>query len=293
MRQLNLAHYKPIINNQISRDNIFMSDATLFTGIDIGVPLNIFSNVFTNLHYGYDITSEKTILIQFLLGYYTYGRDRYNDALEYVASREKNELMIDVAQSKQELYTFIYNNRDRYNITLLSSFLAILYILLTSIDIQEELLYNLPFIPLFYLNGEYKSFKSLLGEFKAVYIGIMWCLASLVLPCVLYEHNYDILLYPQDYIPCILTLFATSNFADNKDIIEDRANNVDTIPVKYGVLKSNMISIIALAISCILLIENPNFENRVWINGIVELQNFATMGLIYNSSRHYNSIIEI
>ena len=52
-----MAHYKPIMNNQRSRHNIFMSDATLFTGIDIGVPLNIFSNVFTNLHYGYDITT--------------------------------------------------------------------------------------------------------------------------------------------------------------------------------------------------------------------------------------------
>ena len=112
----------------------------------------------------------------------------------------------------------------------------------------------------------------------------MWCLASLVLPCVLYEHSYDILNYPLDYIPCILTLFATSNLADNKDIDEDNSNGIMTIPVKYGITRSNIISFIALVISSLSLIENPHFENRIWINSVVELQNFAVMGLLYNST---------
>lgn len=255
-----------------------MNDANLFTGFDIGIPLNIFSNIFTNLHYGYDITSPKSVLIQFLLGYYTYGKDRYNDALEYIAEP------LAYNTTKQELYDFIYNNRDNYNITLSLSFIAIVYILLTSISNTDEIVYNLPFIPLFYLNGEYKSFKPLLGEYKAIYIGVMWCLASLVLPCVLYEHNYDILNYPLDYVPCILTLFATSNFADNRDIDEDKMNGIITVPVKYGITTANIVSFIALVISSLTLIENPHFENRIWINGFVELQNFAVMGLLYNST---------
>ena len=253
-----------------------MNDANLFTGFDIGIPLNIFSNIFTNLHYGYDITTPKSVLIQFLLGYYTYGKDRYSDALEYIANPYNS--------TKQELYDFIYTNRDNYNITLSLSFIAIVYILLTSVSKIDEIVYNLPFIPLFYLNGEYKSFKPALGEYKAIYIGIMWCLASLVLPCVLYEHSYDIVNYPLDYIPCILTLFATSNFADNRDIDEDKMNGIMTIPVKYGITHSNIISFIALVISSLTLIENPHFENRIWINGLVELQNFAVMGLLYNST---------
>ena len=164
------------------------------------------------------------------------------------------------------------------------SFIAIVYILLTSVSNTDEIVYNVPFIPLFYLNGEYKSFKPLLGEYKAIYIGIMWCLASLVLPCVLYEHNYDILNYPLDYLPCILTLFATSNFADNRDIDEDKMNGIMTVPVKYGITTANIVSFIALVISSLTLIENPHFENRIWINGFVELQNFAVMGLLYNST---------
>ena len=258
------------------KNSPIMNDANLFTGFDIGIPLNIFSNIFTNLHYGYDITTPKSVLIQFLLGYYTYGKDRYSDALEYIANPYNT--------TKQELYDFIYTNRDNYNITLSLSFIAIIYILLTSVSDKEQIVYNLPFIPLFYLNGEYKSFKPALGEYKAIYIGIMWCLASLVLPCVLYEHSYDILNYPLDYIPCILTLFATSNLADNRDIDEDTSNGIMTIPVKYGITRSNIISFIALVISSLSLIENPHFENRIWINSIVELQNFAVMGLLYNST---------
>lgn len=253
-----------------------MNDANLFTGFDIGIPLNIFSNIFTNLHYGYDITTPKSVLIQFLLGYYTYGKDRYSDALEYIANPYNT--------TKGELYDFIYTNRDNYNITLSLSFIAIIYILLTSVSDKEQIVYNLPFIPLFYLNGEYKSFKPSLQEYKAIYIGIMWCLASLVLPCVLYEHSYDILNYPLDYVPCILTLFATSNLADNRDIDEDNTNRIITIPVKYGIFRSNIISFIALVISSLSLIENPHFETRIWINSIVELQNFAVMGILYNST---------
>lgn len=253
-----------------------MNDANLFTGFDIGIPLNIFSNIFTNLHYGYDITTPKSVLIQFLLGYYTYGKDRYNDALEYIANPYNT--------TKQELYDFIYTNRDNYNITLSLSFIAIIYILLTSVSDKEEIIYNIPFIPLFYLNGEYKSFKPALREYKAIYIGIMWCLASLVLPCVLYEHSYDILNYPLDYVPCILTLFATSNLADNRDIDEDTSNSIMTIPVKYGITRSNIISFIALVISSLTLIENPHFDNRIFINSCVEIQNFAVMGLLYNST---------
>jgi len=266
---------KPRLSTRIKKQPI-MNDANLFTGFDIGIPLNIFSNIFTNLHYGYDITTPKSVFIQFLLGYYTYGKDRYSDALEYNASPYNT--------TKEDLYNFIYTNRDNYNITLSLSFIAIIYILLTTVSDTEQIIYNLPFIPLFYLNGEYKSFKPVLGEYKAIYIGIMWCLASLVLPCVLYEHNYNIIYYPLDYVPCILTLFATSNLADNRDIDEDTSNGIMTIPVKYGITYSNIISFIALVISSLTLIENPHFENRMWINSIVELQNFAVMGILYNAT---------
>ena len=52
-------------------------------GTVLGVPLTIIQDVFTNLHYGYNIITLKMVGLQCLIGYYTYGKDRYKDALEY------------------------------------------------------------------------------------------------------------------------------------------------------------------------------------------------------------------
>lgn len=247
----------------------------LFSGLDIGIPLNIFSNIFTNLHYGYDITTPKIIGIQFLLGYYTYMKDRYGDAIEYYENPFNT--------SKIEFYNYIYNNREIYQLTIFLSYIMFSILLLTNNNGNDiSILY--PFLPLLYLNGEYKNYKPSLNAIKPIYIGIMWTLASVILPCVIHEHNYNIMNYPLDYMPCFLTLFATSNFADVKDIAEDKINNITTLPIAIGEKKSNLISLIALSLSSILLIENPNFDNRIIINSIVELQNFGIMYLLYNNS---------
>ena len=34
-------------------------------GIEVGIPVTIFQNIFTNNHYGYDITNSKMLLLQF------------------------------------------------------------------------------------------------------------------------------------------------------------------------------------------------------------------------------------
>ena len=112
----------------------------------------------------------------------------------------------------------------------------------------------------------------------------MWTIATVIMPCVIYDNNYSIIQYPIDYLPCFLTLFATSNFADNRDIDEDRELQVYTIPVKYGIKKSNILSIFALLVSSYLLIENPNYDNRFIINTIIELQNIVLIGLLINTT---------
>ena len=73
-------------------------------GIDMGIPLNIIQNVFTNLHYGYDITTFKAILLQFLIGYYTYGKDRYRDALVYETNQYDTP--------KKELFEYLIKYKD-------------------------------------------------------------------------------------------------------------------------------------------------------------------------------------
>ena len=266
----------PIQKTKINylQNNIIASD-TILTGLDIGIPLNIFSNIFTNLHYGYDITTFQSVLVQSLIGYYTYTKDRYNDALDY------NENPFNT--SKSELYNFINNNDLFYKTTINFSFISFLFIISLTNNGDDFSIIS-PALLLLLINGEYKSFKQYLSVFKPIYIGSMWTLATVCLPCIMHDHNYEIFNYPLDYLPCFLTLFATSNYADIKDIIEDKMNNITTIPIAIGEKNSNIISIFALLFSTIIFASNDNFKEREIINYIFELQNIATIGLIYNNT---------
>jgi len=267
--------YHNIIKHPIIQSNTKMVFTEPLNGLDIGIPLNIFQNIFTNLHYGYDIATAKSTGIQFLLGYFIYGKDRYNDAIDYVNNPYESE--------KEDFYKSLYKNKNLYNVSFNATFFVIICLLLNENNLHD-IIYNLPFIPLIYINSEYKNFKKQLDIFKPLYIGIAWTIASIIIPSVLYEHNYDILNYPIDYIPCVLTLFSSSNFADSRDIDEDRLKNINTIPVKFGKKYSNVISFIGLIISSILLIENPNYQIRPIVNSIVEIQNFAIMAILYNNT---------
>lgn len=60
-----------------------------YSGLSIGIPLNLLSFVFTYNHYQENIITWKVILLNFLVGLYTYGNDRLNDAVEYEHSRDK------------------------------------------------------------------------------------------------------------------------------------------------------------------------------------------------------------
>ena len=54
----------------------------MLPGLTIGVPLNIYQQLFTTNHYGYNIIELKDVILQFSIGYYIYGNDRYNDYKE-------------------------------------------------------------------------------------------------------------------------------------------------------------------------------------------------------------------
>ena len=44
-----------------------IDDFNWINGLDVGIPLNLISNIFTNLHYDYDITTSKLLVLQFQL----------------------------------------------------------------------------------------------------------------------------------------------------------------------------------------------------------------------------------
>ena len=99
--------FKPLPTWRRTSKTIILKDSV--QGIDIGIPLNIITNVFTHLHYGFDITSPYIVSLQFLIGYYTYGKDRYKDAIEYEETKYET--------SKEELYMSILKYRYIYKLS--------------------------------------------------------------------------------------------------------------------------------------------------------------------------------
>lgn len=255
---------KPIINKVINARysrTLAMKLSNPAPGIDIGIPLSLFQYVYTNLHYSENIIEPKMIALQFLIGFFVYGKDRYNDALEY-----HDEPYI---TTKNELYMYIYDNKERINILLDVSYVSILFLMLNG---DDNILF-LPFILILFSLQWYKDFKPKLGHLKPVFISTLWTACAVILPSVIHDHDYSILSYPQDYLPCTLTIFSASNIIDNKDIIEDKKNGINTIPVLLGEDNSNIISMIALIFSSLLLGINHNYLLHPWVNSFMEIQN--------------------
>jgi 4-hydroxybenzoate polyprenyltransferase len=102
----------------------------------------------------------------------------------------------------------------------------------------------------------YRDFKKNFGELKAFYIGIFWTLGCVILPCVLHDNNYEILNHPSIYIPSSLLMFGSSNMLDIKDIDEDREEGINTLAVKLGKDKSELLSNSCTAIALIIFLTN-------------------------------------
>ena len=265
--------------NCIAR-NVATMNIPILNGLDVGIPLNIIDNIFTNLHYGHDITTPKIILLQFLIGYYTYGKDRYKDALEYydiINSEIRDEFegdVIDVANfeikdEKKELYKQLYDNDEFYDKSYCLVFYCIMFLLFN----DDYWYLNLPAAGLLYSTEYYKQLKGQIVGFKPIFVASMWTFSSVILPCILHDHNYSILSDVGDYLPCFLVLFAFTNLADIKDIGEDIANEVNTVPVVFGKRNTQILVLLCLALSSYMFGTHPHYYDRSLINAGFELQN--------------------
>ena len=286
-----------LLNNQlitrVTRKNLIMRKTPIcsfeplpVTCLDIGIPLNIIENVFTNIHYGENIVTIKQLLIQFLIGYYTYGKDRYVDAVAYnTMSNQYN-----ITAKKKELYEKFDNNKVFYKLSYDITFSLIAYLLLIQYSAYENLniqMLNtgaLPFMILLYSSEYYRELKRITPLAKSLYVSFMWTISTIILPGYLYEHNYNILYDIGCYLPCFLSLFATTNLADIKDVEEDTINKVKTIPVCYGVEETKMLILISLAISSLIFGLNQHYIDRPIINSLYELQNIGIALIIQFSN---------
>lgn len=249
----NLVKISPIISPRIRSIKNLVNP---LPGTEIGIPLFFLEKTFTNLHYGIDINTINLFLFQTLLGFFTYGTDRLLDSLN---SNDNKELNIYFRENKEILGILLFLSYIKINQDLLS--------------IEETELLTIPLASTFF----YRQFKEKFGEFKALYIASFWTLAAVIIPCVWYDHNYNILMDPINYVPCFLSIFGTSNLADIKDLEEDKNNGINTWPVVLGKEKSAQLSIASILISTILVLINKNINNFPIESALFELQNIGSL----------------
>lgn len=251
-----------------------VNDLQIINGIDIGIPLNIITELFTKLHYGYSISNFKLLTLQFLVGYYTYGKDRYKDALEYQLNP--------INTKKQSLYLTLLKYKNIYKFSYCITFYTIAALLFSENDFNNSILILL----LLYSTEYYKDLKKKFAILKPFYVSFMWTFATIIMPCILYEHNYNILNDFNSILPCMLILFSTTNLADINDITEDTENNIQTLPVMLGEKTTTSIILLSLSLSSLLFGLHPNYYDSPIINSLFELQNIGLSILCF--MKYYN-----
>ena len=243
-------------------------------GSNLGIPLNLLQYIYINTYYQENLITHELVALQFAIGIFTYGSDRLIDALQY---SDSSNYSID----KIDYYNFLKKNKN-LNIFIIS----LSYIYITSLLINNQETYPILFLLTSTLG--YKKFKTNYGQFKALYIGIFWTIGTVVLPSVLLSHNYDILKEPTIILPSILNLFASSNLLDIKDLKEDKAEKIYTLPVIYGSNFAISVSHISIILAILLFYNNENFDNNIYLSLLYEAQSFGGFFLNLNSYNNTN-----
>jgi hypothetical protein len=264
------------MDNNIDNINNFYNP---IIGSNLGIPLNLLQLIYTSEYYNHNIINFDLIALQFAIGIFTYGTDRLVDALEY--NNYKNNDLISknltaiYSYDKINYYEFLIKNLNANIFIIFLSYSYIFYLLGQNIE-------TIPFLLLLTSTIKYKDFKKNYGELKPFYIGLFWTIGTVILPCVLYDHNYEILNYPTIYGASFLSMFGASNLLDIKDIDEDKAENIKTLPVKYGSNLSLGLSHISILAAIFLFTLNDNFYENIWLSSLFEIQNFGQFFLYYN-----------
>ena len=265
----------------ISNKNITLDIYNPIIGANMGIPLNILQYIYTTSHYGENIINLKLILLQFAIGIFTYGSDRFYDALEYQKICNNTDYIFNYSIQKINYYNYVLENSIYNSIFIISSYIYILYMLLPHINSYPLLIA---------LTGtlDYRNFKKNYGQFKALYIGLFWTFGTVILPCVLTSNDYSILNDPAIYMSSFLSMFASSNLLDIKDKDEDASENINTLPVLYGENNAIALSHIGLISAMILFFQNKNFDNNLLLSILYEAQIFGSFFLNYKKTINNN-----
>lgn len=248
---------------------------SLLTGVSTGVPIIIYEEIFTRLHFNEHILTKNIEFVEltFLLGFFAYGYDRFRDVIdagEYEGMEVQDNIKFKLFEKYKNTIILIYG----------FAFLEINRIL------YEHPLNYVFSVPL-YSCIIYKDLKPYLGIYKPLFIAIMWTGASIIIPSVMIENSFDIFNDPLCYVPSILSLWSASSIADIKDLEQDRKDSIETIPVKYGLYNTKMFSMIGILISSILFGIHENYGSLG--DSLFEIQNALISFAIYFNNRELNS----
>lgn len=282
---------KPILSNQnrivfmkndfdedfINNKNISFDIYNPVIGANIGIPLNILQYIYTTSHFGENNINFKLILLQFAIGIFTYGTDRFYDALEYQKVSNNSDYIFNYNIEKINYYDYVLDNSVYNIIFILSSYIYILYMLLPHIN-------SYPFLFALTSTLNYRNFKKNYGQLKALYIGVFWTFGTVILPCILISNDYSILNDPAIYLSSFLSMFASSNLLDIKDKDEDANENINTLPVLFGENTAIAFSHIGLIGAMICFFQNDNFDENLLLSGIYEAQIFGSFFLNYKKT---------
>jgi hypothetical protein len=230
----------------------------ILSGLEIGVPINIISKVSTDVNFDYSPLTKESILLNCLLGFSTYKQDRYSDSLEYFNNST-------ILNKKHDYYISIVNNEKDVQFTLFCSYIAICIF---------AVYYHIGLIlPLFTSTFTYKYLKQnkYVSYLKPFYVAGMWTFCTIVIPLLLNDNNlpmsFDLF---KTMTPTFLNLFALTNLADLKDYEEDLLNEVNTLPIILGPIKTKGIVLLSSILSTIMFINSPyfinNFQNMFYIS---------------------------
>ena len=166
--QLVIKKSLPLIYNNHYQNPIVMlqenTNTTLYNpilGSNLGIPLNLFQLIYTTTYYNQNIITLDLILMQFAIGVFTYGYDRFLDALQYNSLKDVE--FID--KKKRDYYDFLLKNLYFNKIII---YLSYFYLFLLMIDHVE----TYPIFILLTSTVFYKNLKQNFGQLKAIYIGL-------------------------------------------------------------------------------------------------------------------------
>ena len=116
----------PPVTKKISKSFTKTHYQNPLPGTEVGIPLLLFENIFTNMHYGYDITTPEIVFLEFAFAFLTYGFDRLQDSYD----------VVEIKADKQELYSYFRENKDNIVSALMTTYFITFYLLS-----QEKILY--------------------------------------------------------------------------------------------------------------------------------------------------------